>query len=301
MHFDLRDPRLASIGIVLGGALWGLVWLPVRGLETMGLAGVWSGLVVYLATGLLLVPVAILRRREIAQDWGGLLLTGLLTGAAFSLYTTSIVLTDVVRALLLFYLTPVWSTLLGLALLGERLTGRRAFALGLGLAGLMVILGIGEGVPWPRNTGDWLALASGLAWSLGSVRLVQGGVRSAPEQIFAFVFGSLAVSLLLLATGEPALGAPPTAATALAATPWALLTALYVLPMLALTIWPATVLSPGRAGLLLMSDVVVGVVSAAILTAEPFGLREALGTALVIGAGIVEATAPAQRQAHETP
>jgi len=41
--------------------------------------------------------------------------------------------------------------------------------------------------------------------------------------------------------------------------------------------------------LLLLSEVVVAVASAAALTGEPFGLREALGTTLIIAAGAVEA------------
>ena len=58
--------------------------------------------------------------------------------------------------------------------------------------------------------------------------------------------------------------------------------------MLFLTIWPATLLSPGRVGILLMGELVVGVSSAALLSGEPFGFRELLGTLLIISAGAVE-------------
>ena len=61
-----------------------------------------------------------------------------------------------------------------------------------------------------------------------------------------------------------------------------------MLPITYLTIWPATVLSPGRVGMLLMVEVIVGVVSAAILTDEQFGMRELAGTVLIISAGVVE-------------
>jgi len=67
--------------------------------------------------------------------------------------------------------------------------------------------------------------------------------------------------------------------------PWGLLVALFVLPTVFLTLWPAMLLSPGRVGILLMSEVVVGVASAAAFTGEPFGGREALGTALIVAAG----------------
>ena len=55
-----------------------------------------------------------------------------------------------------------------------------------------------------------------------------------------------------------------------------------------LTICPATVLSPGRVGMLLMVEVIVGEASAAILTDEQFGVRELAGTVLIISAGVVE-------------
>ena len=64
--------------------------------------------------------------------------------------------------------------------------------------------------------------------------------------------------------------------------------AFYLLPMLILTGWPASVLTPGRGGILLMSDVVVGVFSAALFAGEPFGWREGLGTVLIVGAAFVE-------------
>ena len=69
---------------------------------------------------------------------------------------------------------------------------------------------------------------------------------------------------------------------------WILTVALVMLPICYLTIWPAAVLSPGRVGMLLMAEVLVGVASAAILTDEPFGLREMTGAALIISAGVVE-------------
>jgi drug/metabolite transporter (DMT)-like permease len=69
---------------------------------------------------------------------------------------------------------------------------------------------------------------------------------------------------------------------------WILIIAGSMLPISYLTIWPATVLSPGRVGMLLMVEVIVGVVSAAILTNEQFGVREFTGSVLILSAGVVE-------------
>lgn len=283
-----RPDILPSLGIVLGGLLWGLFWLPVRALGEYGLEGAWPGAILYTACVAVLLPTLPFRWSYLKAYWRPLLFSGLFTGTAFACYSTSLLLTEVVRTILLFYLTPVWGTLFGVLLLGERLTVVRVSALVLGLAGLLVVLGLGVQFPWPRNLGDWLALVSGVTWAYGSLRLYRMGSVATPEQILSFVVGGLFVTVIGLAFGGAVFGSTPSAATLLAAAPFGLLAALYVLPMLFLTVWPATLLSPGRVGILLMGDVVVGVATAAVLAGEPFGLRELLGTILIISAGVVE-------------
>ncbi|HSF96658.1 MAG TPA: DMT family transporter [Thermohalobaculum sp.] len=283
-----RPALLPSLGIVLGGALWGLFWLPVRALGEMGLEGAWPGAMIYLGCTAALTPVVVLRWRQLIRHARVLAVCGLLTGTAFATYSASLLMTEVVRVILLFYLTPVWATLMGIAFLGERLTLGRAVALVMGVGGMLVVLGIGERLPWPHNLGDWLALASGVAWAWGSMELYRSGGVPVVEQITAFVLGSLAVTFAGIIFGGAAFGGWPPLADLGAAVPLGFLAGLYVVPMLVLTIWPATLLSPGRIGILLMSDVVVGVISAALLSGEPFGLREALGTVLIVGAAVVE-------------
>lgn len=73
---------------------------------------------------------------------------------------------------------------------------------------------------------------------------------------------------------------------------WIAIVALMMLPITYMTIWPATLLSPGRVGMLLMAEVLVGVASAAMLTDERFGLRELAGAVLIISAGVVEVMRP---------
>ena len=96
------------------------------------------------------------------------------------------------------------------------------------------------------------------------------------------------MSLLLVIWHQGNLGGLPEISSLLKARYWILIIALSMLPITYLTIWPATVLSPGRVGMLLMVEVIVGVISAAILTDEQFGVRELAGTVLIISAGVVE-------------
>jgi len=108
------------------------------------------------------------------------------------------------------------------------------------------------------------------------------------EKVTMFVVFALLMSLLLILWQQGTLDGMPDLPTLQKAWYWIAIVAFGMLPITYLTIWPATVLSPGRVGMLLMVEVLVGVASAAILTDEPFGMREMTGAALIISAGIVE-------------
>ena len=71
---------------------------------------------------------------------------------------------------------------------------------------------------------------------------------------------------LAVALAGSALGPVPSVDQLMSALPLVIATSIFILPMLFLTIWPAQLLSPGRVGLLLMSDVVVAVLTVLCLT-----------------------------------
>lgn len=289
---------LPSVGLFVGGALWGAIWIPIRAIEEAGPQLAWPGLLLYACTTFLLLPLLFKHWQAFRANPWGVASCGLLTGMAFSFYATGILLTDVVRAILLFYLTPVWGTILGVLILGERLTLSRVLALVAGLSGLVVVLWTGEGIPWPRNLGDWLALASGIAWAAGSMQLHRTPGISAGLQIAAFAWGSLIVSALSILLAGDAFGATPSLPELKSAALLVLATSLYLLPMLFLTIWPAQLLTPGRVGLLLMSDVVVAVLTAFWFSGEAFGFKEVVGTFLILSSALIEVLGPLLRSGN---
>jgi drug/metabolite transporter (DMT)-like permease len=283
-----RSDLVPSLSLAFGAALWGLYWIPIRAIEQAGVQAMWTGPVIFGASALLFLPLLILRFRNYAAHWRHILLPGLLAGFAFALYIASLNLTEVVRALLLFYMSPLWSTLLGMLVLRERLTTNRVIALFLAFGGLYVVLVVEDGLPVPRNTGDWFALASGLCWSVASVKLFQDGARMILEKVITFVVCAMAMALVLVLWQHGGLQGVPGLATLQAGWPWILLVAVSMFPIVWLTIWPTTTLSPARVGMLLLVEVLVGVTSAAILLDEPFGLREMMGAILILSAGVVE-------------
>ena len=262
----------------------------MKQIEGAGLSGTSPSLAVFLTAAALVLPLLFWRWKSLISRRGDFILSGLLAGGALGFFTVALAETEIVRAILLFYLSPVWSTALGMIFLGDRPNAARITTLVLGLLGLVIVLGIEDGFPWPRNFGDSLALVSGVCWSLASLKLFRMPKATIPDLVVVFILGCAVVTgMLHLFTGD----ALPRD-TFIAAAPWVIFAAVYIVPTLTMTLWPATILIPAKAGLLLMTEVVVGTLSAAALSGEPFGLREALGCALITGALLAEVLMPAR-------
>jgi drug/metabolite transporter (DMT)-like permease len=114
-----------------------------------------------------LLPSLLKARGLARRDQLGLIWIAIFIGVDYAFYTASLTTTQVSRAILLFYMAPVWGTLLEVFVLRQPLTLRRGSALALGFAGLIAIFGIGLDMELSLNLGDALALLSGILWSIG--------------------------------------------------------------------------------------------------------------------------------------
>lgn len=281
----------AKLACLYAGAVWGLFWIPLRALEEAGLHGLWITAVYFLVPTICLVPVALWRWRHVRKGGLQLQLTAMISGGALLLYSTSIIYTDVVRAMLLFYLTPVWATILARLVLGDAITPTRIAAMMLAIVGMLTIFGLGARFPIPQNAGDWLGLGSGFLWAIAMVRIRMVESHSAIELTVGFFQWSLIFSAgaaFLLAPGHL-----PSVGQILPALPLLLVfMALLVLPGTYASLWGPKFLSPGVVGLLFMTEIVVGAISVALLAGEPFGIREVTGVILIAGASMLEPLLP---------
>ena len=285
-----NEASLATLSILASTFLWGTMWIPLRYLEGEGLQGIWPTVVINVAGGCFFLLLLLIRRQPVRQP-GQLLVIGILFGVGLFGYGGALVITTVIKATLLFYLTPVWGTVIGCVFLKEKLTPRRIIAVIGGLLGLFIILG-GDlnTVPLPSNAGDWLALASGICWSLGCFLAFTSIPRGTIELTVSMCIGSIIVAAaFVLAFGLEVAGAPPDLAGLHAVSIAAIvIVAIHFIPLSLLTMWGTPRLPPARVGILLMLEVVIAVTLAALLTDDPFGLREIIGAALVLAAGVIE-------------
>lgn len=286
-----RRAGVASLCVLLTGCLWGLYWVPVRALAAAGLAGPLGSVVVAaLALVLLLSALALARGRGRGRviDWLGLAATAA-GGASFMLYSVGLVEGRISSVILLFYLTPVWTTLITGLVLRWPVPRLRYAVIVLGLVGLVLVLGGRGGVPVPRAAGEWLGLAAGALWSVASVGMRVRGEMRPLTGTTVFVAGALIAGLLLwliLPATSPATRLELDAATL----GWAVAAALvwWTGSMLAL-VWATARLEPARVGILLMSEVLVGVASSALFAGESLTAIQIVGATLLVAVGALDA------------
>ena len=286
-YMKISIENQAKLACLYAGAVWGLFWIPLRALENAGLHGLWVAVVYFLVPTLCLVPIGIWRWKHFRAGGIQLQITAMLSGLALLLYTMSIVYTDVVRAILLFYLTPIWGTILARIFLEDAITPQRIFAMAVAVVGALTIFGLGLQFPVPQNVGDWMGVGAGFLWAIASLRINIYKDYSAIEMTLGFFFWSLIFSIIAALIFSPSY--VPSVSQTLPALPLLLIFIfLLILPGTYASLWGPKFLSPGVVGLLFMTEIVVGSISVALLSAEPFGVREVIGILLITCASLIE-------------
>jgi drug/metabolite transporter (DMT)-like permease len=192
---------LPVLALSFNALVWGLSWWPLRQFERLGLHPLWTTLIVYLlSVGVIVMfrPQAVGQLLRTPALWVLVLAAGT-TNASFN---WGVVVGDVVRVVLLFYLMPLWTVLLARWLLDEPLTRAAGTRVLLALAGAMLVLWpqgpVGWGnLPIPRSLPDWLGVVGGFSFALNNVMLRREAHRPEEGRALAMFFGGAMVSGLL--------------------------------------------------------------------------------------------------------
>jgi drug/metabolite transporter (DMT)-like permease len=278
---------LASVIVLCVGVFWGVYWVPVRAIAALGLDGAWGTGAITLAAMLFLLPF-VAGKPHLFRDTG---LVGVVSialgGAAFALYSIGFLYGKVALVVLLWFFSPVWSVLIAKFVLRWQVPTLRLIAIGVGLAGLFVMLG-GEGsVPVPRSLGEWMAFVGGLVWAAATAGMrLKSRVPPLPAA-FIFASGATLTSLAFAPFLEPL----PTIAGEDAV--WVGITVLATGGLwwglsIAGLMWATIRLDPARVGILLMPEVIFGALTAAIFAGETLSASEMIGGGLVILCGVLE-------------
>lgn len=149
--------------------VWGVMWYPLRALADSGASAAAITFAIYVMVSIFGVTFfwRTLWREFNFQP----ILLPLLFLFGWTNFSYSWAMTEghVMRVLLLFYLSPLWSAIFSRWLLKERLSKIGFLVIGLSLLGCAITLYQPEGGAWFTHRYEWLAITGGMAFALGSV------------------------------------------------------------------------------------------------------------------------------------
>ena len=278
-----------SFALLIAAGMWGLFWIPQRALEAGGLTGGWATISQMVIPFAMLLPISVWRLYK-GQSFGlEYPLIGLLFGGGIACYANSFLLTDVVRALILFYITPVWTTIFEIVFLRQIPRFYRYITLVLALSGVWIVFGQEGVIPLPQNSGDWIALLGGILIAASAVRMEIKKPEGIYPILFSFFFYGGLFTLIQSYFLSDYLGDAPSIESWVAMMPWLILIAiLFHIPTNIVILGAPSRIGAGIFSIIILFEIVVGTFSAAVLTDELIGWREILGSSFIIFAGLTE-------------
>lgn len=279
----------AVFGLLFGALCWGIIWFPYRVMSEAGVSGIVSSFYTY-------AIATVLAAIYFAKHWRGLfklplsiVWLSIIAGWTNLSYVLAIIDGEVMRVMLLFYLSPIWTLLLAHFWLKEKTHLAGVVAIVASLLGAFIMLydPAISGFPTPRNTAEWLALSSGFGFSLTNVITRKSIHLSLRAKSFALWIGVIIVSLLAV----PIMQLPFPAPTAFSLTNW-LIMGLIAILLIAATLfvqYGVTQVKATRASVLFMFELVVAAIASYYLAHETMHINEWIGGGLIVAASIFAA------------
>ena len=277
------NPRLA---VFLSTLFWGTYWIPVRQIEILSGSPYFSSIGFFIAGGISICFSLSTKGFVRALDLRNVL-GCICVAAAISLYTQGILYTSIANAVLLFYLSPVWGIFIGRFFAQIKFTVDRMSAIVFGLTGLVLVLGFGN-LDMDGMTGNVMCILSGFLFAI-AVTFFNNGRAIGTWYKLVFIGPTCGAFILLSSFGSGESVGITLDNFSWSSGLWIILfSTVWVTLPLWLIIYAVHALDAVKMGLGMMFEIVVSLVSAAILTQEQITLRQILGTILIIGASLVD-------------
>lgn len=280
-----KQKMLAVSSLLSGAVTWGLIWYPYRLLGDAGVSGALSSLLTYflpLLLGLVLFPATLgkVRRAGWLLVW-----IGLTAGWTNLAYVLAVINGEVMRVLLLFYLSPFWTVIFAHLLLREKPVAAGYGVMALSLGGAVVMLWRPEyGLPLPQNFAEWMGLSAGLMFALTNVL-----ARKATE--FDIVLKSVSVWSGVVLFSLLALLLNPAQFQVLPVLPlggwvWLLAIGAAIFGVTLIVQYGLARTPANQAIVIFLFELVVAAISSYILAGEAMTAQEWVGGAMIVAASL---------------
>lgn len=283
-----QQKYFALAALIYGAISWGLIWYPYRLLNDSGISGVQSSFLSYWLA--LLIGSLLFWRRyaSIAQVPKSAYWLSLVAGWTNLAYVLAIIDGEVMRVMLLFYLSPLWTLLLAKIWLHERWHKPQLFAIALSLLGADLMLTDGQGGwPWPQSPSDWLALSAGIGFSITNVITRFSTHLTIASKAMLVWLGVFSLSLVVLFWQEGLAGLAIISAVTLNSFAILVIIAFMLTSATLLVQYGVTKIPAIQASVLFMFELIVAAVAAYFLAHETMSVMEMLGGFCIIAAGLL--------------
>jgi drug/metabolite transporter (DMT)-like permease len=285
----MKKQTLARWALIEVAVFWGLSWFGYRGLHQMGMSGMSAGVASSIAAAVFAFILGYQSLRT--GSWRAVplsLLFLMMAGSAISSlgFTWGVVHGEVMRVMLLFYLMPVWSSIMAHFILKERTNWAGWLGVSVGLIGAALMLYDPElGSPFPKSSAEWAGLVAGLGSAVLNISVRKTPQMAQDSRAFFLSLGGVILGLAWLPFEEgPHLPRVEVFG-------WAVLLVLLMGGLLLFTNrmyqFGMRYLSTHQAVVIFPFELVVGAVSSWLLANEVMTLRAWLGGLLIIGAGLI--------------
>jgi drug/metabolite transporter (DMT)-like permease len=276
---------LAISSLVYAATLWGVMWYPYRLLNEAGVGGIASSLFTYAVP---LLALGWLHGRELQRArsrWIWLTTLALAAGWTNLAYVLAMLQGEVVRVLLLFFLSPLWTVVFSRILLREKLNRVGVMVMALSLGGAMVMLWQpAGGLPLPANRAEWLGLSAGMMFAMSNVISRHlGGVTEGARSVAVWI--GVAVLTVI------GLWLYPAELDFIASAEWSVWLLLLGVGLLIGSMTYAVQyglarVAANQAIVIFLFELVVAAIAAYFLSDERMGVQEWIGAAMIITASV---------------
>lgn len=275
----IPEKLLAVYCLLFSASMWGLIWYPVRLLDEAGMSAAWTSLVMYLAAALLAIPFLFQKQSPISPYWKELLALAVAAGITNIAFLVALIEGEIMRVMLLFYLSPIWTVIIGRWWLGEHMSRTAMIMFAIAMSGSLVMLWNPQiGWPWPHGLADWLALIGSIAFSINNVLARKLASVSMGIKTAVVWWGVVVVSLLVLWWQQTPI---PHVDSQVWLAAW-MLGWLGIVAMTVAVLYGVARMPVYRSAVIMLFELVVAAVAAWWLTDEAMSMQEWLGGLLII-------------------
>ena len=275
---------LPIFSLLFGAFVWGIIWYPYRLMANAGVSGIYSSFYVFILTIAIALPYFFITKKK-GTIWSkDFWLLALVAGYTNISYVLAVIDGEVVRVMLLFYLSPVWTIFLAHFMLNEDTQKRHYIAVFISLIGAFIMFWEPGYLIHLDSKSDWLALSSGLGFAITNVMTRKHEHMTVNQKALAIWLGVIVVAMICIMFDKNAMPTLDFFRPVDAAIMMAIALSLFLSTLLVQ--FGVTQIKAVEASSFFLFEIVVAAISSYFLVGESIAFNEWLGGIFII-AGVI--------------